>query len=600
MAANKEQMNIVIAGHVDHGKSTVIGRMLADSGSLPQGKLEHIRALCERNSKPFEYAFLLDALKDEMAQGITIDAARVFFHTARREYIIIDAPGHIEFLKNMVTGASRAEAALLVIDAEEGIRENSRRHGYMLRMLGIDQIAVLVNKMDLVGYDQGRFQDIAREYTAFLRDIEVTPAAIIPVSGREGDNIVAASPRMPWHTGGAALSVLDGFSQSKPLIDKPFRMPVQGVYKFTNFGDTRRLVAGTVDAGELRVGDEVVFYPSGKRSRVQSIDAFNRPPQERAEAGQATAFTLDEQIYITRGEIAARADQPVPRVTTHLRVSLFWMGRNPMTRDKEYVIKIGTEKVPVTLEKILAVIDASDLKSSADKERIERHDVAECILKTRRAVAFDLAVQGTPTGRFVIVDDYEIRGGGIIREDLHDELETVRSQVLLRNLKWETSMISPDRRAEKYNQRATLIVVTGSKDRNKKNLAKALESRLFEDGKVVYFVGISNVLYGVDADIKTPGEIGDRPEHLRRLAEVANLMLDAGALLIVTATGLTADDMTIIDTVLGDNMALVVWVGDRDEAHINYDLHIEDGADTVSAVDAVKNLLQDRNIIYRP
>ncbi len=185
----KQKMNIVIAGHVDHGKSTVIGRLLADTGSLPEGKLAQVQENCRRNSKPFEYAFLIDALKDEQSQGITIDTARVFFKTAKRNYIILDAPGHIEFLKNMVTGASRAEAALLVIDAEEGVRENSRRHGYMMSMLGIKQIAVLVNKMDLMGYGQATYDAIVSEYTAFLQEINITPACFIPVSAMQGDNI---------------------------------------------------------------------------------------------------------------------------------------------------------------------------------------------------------------------------------------------------------------------------------------------------------------------------------------------------------------------------------------------------------------------------
>ena len=191
--ADRAAMNIVIVGHVDHGKSTIIGRLLADTHSLPIGKLEQVKATCERNAKPFEYAFLLDALKEEQAQGVTIDSARVFFKTPKRHYIIIDAPGHIEFLKNMVTGASRAQAALLVIDANEGVRENSRRHGYMLSMLGIRQIAILVNKMDLVGYDQATFDRIVREYGQFLTEVNIRPSSFIPVGGRDGDNIADRS-----------------------------------------------------------------------------------------------------------------------------------------------------------------------------------------------------------------------------------------------------------------------------------------------------------------------------------------------------------------------------------------------------------------------
>ncbi len=220
-------MNIVIVGHVDHGKSTVIGRLLADTGSLPQGKLEQVKESCERNSKPFEYAFLIDALKDEQSQGITIDSARVFFKTPKRNYIILDAPGHIEFLKNMVTAASRAEGALLVIDASEGVRENSRRHGYLLSMLGIRQVLVLVNKMDLVGYGKETFDQIVEEYSAFLGEIGIQPLGYIPVSGREGDTIARMGPAMGWYTGRTVLESLDTFEKEPLPLGKPFRMPVQ-------------------------------------------------------------------------------------------------------------------------------------------------------------------------------------------------------------------------------------------------------------------------------------------------------------------------------------------------------------------------------------
>ena len=279
-ANSRIQMNIVIAGHVDHGKSTIIGRLLADTNSLPEGKLEFVKKQCELNARPFEYAFLLDALKDEQAQGITIDSARVFFKTKKRDYIIIDAPGHIEFLKNMVSGAARAEAALLVIDANEGVQENSRRHGYMLSMLGIKQIAVLVNKMDLVNYSEEVFNNIVNEYTKFLEDINVIPYRFIPVSGREGVGVANLPAKMGlddcmnWYNGETVLDVLDDFEKEKPAVGKPFRMPVQDIYRFTNMGDNRRIVAGTIESGTLKVGDEIVFYPSGKKSHVKTIEYF--------------------------------------------------------------------------------------------------------------------------------------------------------------------------------------------------------------------------------------------------------------------------------------------------------------------------------------
>lgn len=597
---SREQMNIVIVGHVDHGKSTVIGRLLADTDTLPEGKLDSVRELCARNSKPFEYAFLIDALKDEMAQGITIDSARVFFKTDRRDYIIIDAPGHIEFLKNMVTGASRAEAALLVIDAAEGVQENSRRHGYLLSMLGIRHVAVLVNKMDLVDYDEQVFERIEKEYRTFLKEIEIEPDAFVPVSGMQGDNVASPGVNMPWHKGKTVLEQLDVFEKQASLSNLPFRMPVQGVYKFTHDGDNRRIVAGTVETGKMQQGDEVVFYPSGKRSRVRSLEAFNRPPQKSTEAGWAAAFTLDEQIYITRGEIAALEGEKAPQVSTRLRVNLFWMNRNPLVRDKEYFFKLGAARIPVMVEEVCQVLDASTLKVETDKDRVERHDVAECVLRLKRACAFDVTGEIAPTSRFVLVDDYEIWGGGIVREALPDETDAMRSRVLLRNQKWETSRISREDRAEKYNQRPTLILLTGPTGVGKKMLAKALEAQLFAEGKVIYFLGIGNVLYGVDADIKQPGQADHRDEHLRRFAEVANLMLDAGVLVVATAVELTQEDLQIFETTLGPERTVVTWVGEPPTTNIEYHLRIEDPGNVQESTLTIKGYLQSQGIIFRP
>jgi bifunctional enzyme CysN/CysC len=595
----EQDLNLVIAGHVDHGKSTIIGRMLADTDSLPEGKLEQVKETCRKNSKPFEYAFLLDALKDEQAQGITIDSARVFFQTDYRQYIILDAPGHIEFLKNMVTGAARAEAALLVIDASEGVRENSRRHGYMLSMLGIKQIAVVVNKMDLVDYDEDTYNEIVEEYTDFLAELGMEAETFIPVSGMLGDNVADKSENMDWYQGQTVLEQLDSFENEALPHNKPFRMPVQDVYKFTKGGDDRRIVAGTVGAGELNVDDEVVFYPSGKKSTVKSIEGFEEDKQHKVKVGKATGFTLDEQIYITRGELAARADEAKPQVSARIKANLFWLARQDLVKDKVYNLKLGTAKVKARLEKINRVIDASNLNQDEGKEKIERHDVAEVVFKLDKAMAFDLAGEIEETSRFVVVDDFEIAGGGIISEALEDEQSWVREKVMRRNYNWEQSLISREDRAEKYNQKSTLILITGEEDVGKKPTAKALEKRLFNDGKVVYFLGIGNLLYGVDADIKN-GDNGHKEEHLRRLAEVSHLMLDAGAILVVTAVELTQSDLELIKTTVNPQQIETVWLGDRVTTDLEFDLHIPEFTSEAEVSAQIKGLLQDRGIIFRP
>lgn len=594
----RSRLSIVIVGHVDHGKSTIIGRMLADTGSLPEGKLEQVRANCQRTSKPFEYAFLLDALKDEQSQGITIDVARVFFGTSKRDYIIIDAPGHIEFLKNMVTGAARAEAALLVIDAQEGVQENSRRHGYMLAMLGIRQVAVVVNKMDLVRYDEGVYRRTIEEYGAFLEEIDVRPAVFLPVSGREGENLVGAPAAMPWYQGPTVLEVLDAFDAEVPQVERPFRMPVQDVYKFTGNNDDRRIVAGTVTTGTVHVGDEILFLPSGKQTHVKSIEGFNRAPATSARAGEATGFALEEQIYVTRGEIATRLGEPGPAVTSRIRTNVFWLGRQALEAGRDYVLKLGTARCTARVETIHRIVDASSLDADEARQTVERHDVADVTFKLNRAIAFDLHDDVAETSRFVLVDDYEIRGGGIIQEALPDQQEWARENVLLRNAKWEPSSITGEQRATKYNQKAALLLITGAKDADRKSLGKSVEAALFAEGKVVYFLGIGSVLYGVDADIDH--SLANRQEHLRRLGEVANIMLDAGMILVVTAQELTQDERALIGTSVDPGRIDVVWVGDRHTTDIPIDVHVPDGIPHDDAVRLVTSRLQDRGVIFKP
>jgi len=571
-----ETMSIVIVGHVDHGKSTVVGRLLVDSGTLPVGKLQQIQDYCERNSLPFEYAFLIDALKDERRQNITIDSARVFFNTDKRRYIIIDAPGHIEFVKNMVTGAARAEAALLVIDAQEGIKENSRRHGNLLSLLGVRQVSVLVNKMDLVGYDQGRFDSISQEYTSFLSQVGLEAAGYIPVSARQGDNISLKSTNMPWYSGPTVLEALDAFNKEKSLVDRPFRLPVQDIYRFTRFGDSRRIVAGTVSSGRARVGDQIVFYPSGKSSTIQSIESLTGLQPAEITSGQAVGITLGQQIYVSRGDIAVRADEPRPSVTRRLRVSLFWLGKDPLVTRKSYQIKLGMARTGFQVEKILRVMDSANLEDTHLKEQVSIHGLSECIFLLDRAITFDRAELLLNTGRFVVVDGYEICGGGIVLEDLEDPEAPARRSVLQRNAHWIMGDVTHGDREEHYRQRPCLVIITGKKGTGRKSLARALEARLFQMGNIVYYLGMGSVVYGLDADIHGHSAIEDRHEHVRRLAEIANIFLDAGMILIITAVELTQADLELFRVVVDSTAIVPIWVGNGENSDLAPDMrHVE-------------------------
>lgn len=593
---DSQKMNIVFVGHVDHGKSTVIGRLLADTGSLPEGKLQHVKRQCEINSRPFEYAFLLDALKDEQSQGITIDMARCFFKTKKRHYIIIDAPGHIEFLKNMVTGAARAEAAILVIDANEGIRENSRRHGYLLSMLGIKQVVVCVNKMDLVKYDEKVYRQIKEQYSKFLKQIEIMPREFIPASAINGDNIAKHGSEMPWYEGKTVIEALDSFSKESDLADKPFRMFLQDVYKFTAFGDDRRICAGRVDSGQLNVGDDVIFLPSQKIGRVKTVEAFNANGSDSSiAAGSSVGFTLTEQIYVRRGELVCKKTETLPKVASEFRTNLFWMARKPMVMNRNYFLKVGTAKIPVRLKKLNLVIDASEIDRNLEKTQIDRHDVADCILETTRPVAFDLKSEIETTSRFVIVDNYEISGGGIIREAIIDQQHNLRDETLTREMKFQRSAVLPQTRAERYAQKPTLILITGEENTPRKEIAKGLEEALFKDGRKVYYLGIGNVKYSVDADLK---EIVDsREEHLRRLGEVAYLFLDSGLITIVTARDLQDGEIRALETLIAPHDMLTVNLDNRDLKAANL-LFLDGQLDVAAVVTEVKGWLKETTRIF--
>ncbi len=590
----REQMNIVVIGHVDHGKSTVIGRLLADTRSLPEGKLERVKADCARNARPFEYAFLLDALKDEQSQGITIDSARCFFRSAKREYIIIDAPGHIEFLKNMISGAARAEAALLVIDAKEGVRENSRRHGYLLSMLGIKQVAVCVNKMDLVDYKKEVFEVIQSEYTQFLSRVGIEPMGFVPVSAREGDNIVSNSSQMPWYDGAAVLEMIDNFSKEPSRIDKPFRFPLQDIYKFTEEDDGRRIFAGRIETGSIKVGDEIIFLPSEKKSGIATIEGFNVVEQKEAFAGQSTGFTLEEQIYLKAGELMCKAGQKAAKVSSQLKVNIFWMGHQPMIKGKRYKLKLGGIRIPVWLRDVISVLDASDLTTDSNRQQIERHDIAECVLETLKPIACDLNREIAQTGRFVIIDNYEIAGGGVILDTIVTDKTRIVEYVEDREKNWDRSGITPAVRKARYNQRSTLVLICGPAGDDKKLLAKALEEDLFASGRFVYYLGLSDSLPGMEMG---GGIEGERDEYLRRLGETSHMFTDAGLILITTVSDLDDHELDMINTLNQPNDYLVINVGHNQFTRTKVDLQVDDLTDQAAQIQQLKELLQSRNYL---
>ncbi len=524
MANPREKLHIVIVGHVDHGKSTLVGRLFHDTNSLPEGKVEAIKTMCEKRGMPFEWAFLMDALQAERDQGITIDTSQIWFKSKKRDYVIIDAPGHKEFLKNMVTGAAASEAALLVIDADEGVQEQSRRHGYLLHLLGVRQVAVAVNKMDKVNYDEIRFEKVKAECDKYLKSIGVEATFFIPVSAREGDNIVKRSKKMAGFDGPTVLEALDSFAVLGAAPDQALRFPIQDVYKF----DDRRILAGRIEAGTLKVGDELLFSPSNKRAKVKTIEAWSvEKAPKAASAGQSVGITLDEQIFIERGYIASHTKTP-PVETDVFKGRVFWLGRKPLKEDATYKMKLGPMECRVQVQEVEAVISTEDLKTRKSKF-IERNMVGEVVFRTPKIIALDEFSQHPATGRFVLVDGYEIAGGGIISMEGYADQRDLITQQSTNITKVKHSIRSVER-ALRNNHLGAVLWFTGLSGAGKSTLALEVERKLFAKGYQTYVLDGDNVRHGLNANLGFSPE--DRAENIRRVGEVAGLFSRAGMVTI--------------------------------------------------------------------
>lgn len=407
---NKDVLKIVVVGHVDHGKSTVIGKLLYDTHSLPEGAIDKVKKIAKETGKPFEYAYLLDAFEEEQKQGITIDTTQIQFATEKRDYVIIDAPGHKEFLKNMISGAADAEAALLIIDGKQGVQEQSKRHAYILSLLGIKKVHVVVNKMDLVDYSEEVFETVKKEMNAFLSELNVHPLSFIPISAFYGENILTKSDKTPWYKGESVIDSIDSIEKEKGIEEKPLRFPIQDVYKF----DDRRIIAGRIESGQLKVGDEIKIYPEGKTTKVKTIEYWaDRDNKDKVYAGESVGITVEDEFFNKRGEVIAFENQ-APEVSNSFRANLFWMGKNDLVKGRKYKLKLTTQEVEGEIESIIKVIDASSLDSNDENTKIVLNDVAEVIIKTSEKIAFDKFSDSSATGRFVIVDGYDVAGGGII------------------------------------------------------------------------------------------------------------------------------------------------------------------------------------------
>lgn len=521
-------LRLVIVGHVDHGKSTLVGRLLHDTGSLPKGKLEAIEASCKKRGLPFEWAFATDALAAERDQNVTIETSHIWLKRPQRDIVIIDAPGHREFLKNMVTGAASADAALLLIDAREGIGEQTRHHGMLLDLLGVRQVAVLINKMDAVDYNQKVFDAVANDIRAYLKTLGMEPLHVIPVSARDGENVIKPSPHMSWYAGPPALAAVDGFASPAGLADLPLRFPVQDVYKS---GD-QRIIVGRVESGKLNVGDTLLFSPANTLAKVATIEKWGKEAASHAAtAGQSIGITLNAPIFVERGQVASHVER-APLLTNLLRARLFWLGKQPLAVGDRFRLKLGTAEAPAELRIIERVIDANTL-DPVKAGRIDYGCVSEVVIRTRGQLAVDDGRDNLLLGRFVLAQEGELAGGGVIlTEELFDQRAARAASMKSTHLSPVDFGIAREERARKNGHFGGVLWFTGLSGSGKSTIARLAQKRLFELGCQVTVLDGDNIRQGLSRDLGFSA--AERSENIRRVAEVAALFAQSG-MIVLTA-----------------------------------------------------------------
>ena len=537
-------INLVIAGHVDHGKSTLIGRLLHDTDSLTEGKMAAVKAMSERRGMPLEYAFLLDALQAERDQGITIDTTQVLFNSKKRSYLIIDAPGHKEFLKNMISGAAQADAGVVVIDVEEGIQEQSRRHCYLLRLLGLKEIIIVVNKMDLIEYSQRKFNHLKKQIVEYLSEIDLACKAVVPISARDGQGLIDLSEKMPWYTGANFIDTLDQLPEANSTNDLPTRLPIQDVYKF----DERRIIAGRIESGALKIGDELLFTPSNKRAAIESFEVWNaKDKKTKAIAGESVGIILNEEIFIERGHIASLStDAPIE--TNVFRGKVFWIGNKPIIAGDRLKIKIGTAEHISEVQSIENKIDLSSLEA-IDVDLLEKNDIGEVIFRTKSTVALDPFEKNHRTGRFVLINEYETVGGGIVSMQGYADQRGLYD-VTSENIMAVSSRVDINARVANNGHKGGIIWLTGLSGAGKSTIAIEAEHQLFLKGYQVNVLDGDNIRFGLSADLGFSPE--DRTENIRRIGEVAKLFAEAGILVITAFISPYKQDRDRIRAIAGD------------------------------------------------
>jgi len=518
----QDLLRFITCGSVDDGKSTLIGRLLYESNMLFDDQLTQLEADSKKvgtQGGELDFALLVDGLSAEREQGITIDVAYRFFATTRRKFIVADTPGHEQYTRNMITGASTADLAVILIDARKGVLTQTRRHSHLVALIGIKRVVLAINKMDLVDYDRAVFERIDAEYRAFAAELGLAEIVSIPMSALRGDNVIAPSARMPWYAGPTLMQHLDTLPLAARVTrDEPFRLPVQWVNRpHLNF----RGYAGSIASGEIRVGERVRVLPSGKESHVASV-ITQRGDSDIARAGDAVTLTLADEIDISRGDMIARADAP-PEVADQFEATLVWMHDAPLLPGRPYLVKLGTQTVGATCATPKYKIDVNTREHLAART-LALNEIGVCNLSFDRPVAFDPYDRNRHTGGFIVIDRVtnDTVGAGM----LHFALRRAH------NVHWQAVDVDRAARAAQKAQTPRVVWLTGLSGAGKSTIANLVEKRLHALGKHTYLLDGDNVRHGLNRDLGFTE--ADRVENIRRVAEVARLMLDAGLITLVS------------------------------------------------------------------
>jgi bifunctional enzyme CysN/CysC len=518
---HKSLLRFITCGSVDDGKSTLIGRLLYESKMIFDDQLsalEHDSKKVGTRGGELDFALLVDGLAAEREQGITIDVAYRFFSTERRKFIVADTPGHEQYTRNMVTGASTADLAVILIDARKGVLTQTRRHSFLVRLLGISRVVLAVNKMDLAGYSRATFDAIVADYRAFAARIGLSDITAIPLSAVYGDNIIERGANMAWYQGPTLMQHLEQVPVEDSATGRAFRMPVQWVNR--PHADFRGF-AGQIVSGRVAKGDRIRVLPSGRESQVARIVTAGAD-LEAAVAGQSVTLTLTTEVDVSRGDVIAAGDAP-PQVASQFEATIVWMHEEPMLQGRAYLMKSGTRTVTATITPLKHKINVNTL-DELPAERLELNDIGVCELELDRPIPFDPYAENRELGGFILIDrlSNSTVGAGLISFALR------RSQ----NVHWQALDVNKQLRARQKGQRACVLWLTGLSGAGKSTIANRIEKRLAAEGRHTYLLDGDNVRHGLNKDLGFTAQ--DRVENIRRVAEVSKLMVDAGLIVLVS------------------------------------------------------------------